>query len=341
MPFIDREEEIEFFQDWFLEAPQRILFVYGPKSSGKTTVMEYVVENKLLNDDKYWVKYLNLRGKLISSYDSFLYSFITPDDIYKKSVETDRKFSLKFFSIQRKVLSEVKNKERDLFEELMQSIEEESRDKRCILIIDEIQKLNEIYISSNRELLKEFLNFCVRLTKETHLCHVLILTSNTIFIEKIYSDAKLKETSDFKKIDHLDKNQIKTWLNIEGLKNKDIELIWDYLGGNLSRILKMLRLYKKNRDFNLQEYLKREQWLAYTEIVDYLTDFEKKDRELFKKIAKRIIDQGYYPLDDISRDEKIFLEKWAEKEILFYDPLELKVTGNSRIYEKGMELVIG
>jgi AAA+ ATPase superfamily predicted ATPase len=43
-PFIDREEEIEFFVKWFSEVPQRILFVYGPKSSGKTTVIEYVIE---------------------------------------------------------------------------------------------------------------------------------------------------------------------------------------------------------------------------------------------------------------------------------------------------------
>jgi AAA+ ATPase superfamily predicted ATPase len=42
--FIDREEEIEFFVKWFSEVPQRILFVYGPKSSGKTTVIEYVIE---------------------------------------------------------------------------------------------------------------------------------------------------------------------------------------------------------------------------------------------------------------------------------------------------------
>jgi predicted AAA+ superfamily ATPase len=40
VPFVDREEEIKFFVDWFSEPPQRILFVYGPKSSGKTTVDE-------------------------------------------------------------------------------------------------------------------------------------------------------------------------------------------------------------------------------------------------------------------------------------------------------------
>ena len=38
-PFVDREEEIEFFLEWFDDVPQRLLLVYGPKSSGKTTVI--------------------------------------------------------------------------------------------------------------------------------------------------------------------------------------------------------------------------------------------------------------------------------------------------------------
>ncbi|WP_459893018.1 hypothetical protein [Desulfothermus okinawensis] len=33
------------------------------------------------------------------------------------------------------------------------------------------------------------------------------------------------------------------------------------------------------------------------------------------------------------------IDKWAGKEILFFDPLELRVTGNNRLYEKGMELL--
>ena len=52
VPFLYREDEIEFLIRWFNESPQRILFVYGPKSSGKTTIMEYVIENKLLSGAK-------------------------------------------------------------------------------------------------------------------------------------------------------------------------------------------------------------------------------------------------------------------------------------------------
>ena len=74
-PFVDRKEEIEFFVDWFNEVPQRILWVYGPKSSGKTTVISYVVDNYLLKDEKFWVKYFNLRETLISFYENFLDTF--------------------------------------------------------------------------------------------------------------------------------------------------------------------------------------------------------------------------------------------------------------------------
>ncbi|WP_461834135.1 ATP-binding protein [Desulfothermus sp.] len=343
-PFVDREEEIEFFLEWFDDVPQRLLLVYGPKSSGKTTVIEYVIDNRLLPEKEWWlkgkycVKYINLRRKLISNYATFLHSFIFPEDVYKETVETDGKFSLKFFSLQRKVLQEIEKKERDLFEELMRKIEEESKNKRCILIIDEIQKLQEIHINSNRELLKEFLNFCVSLTKEKHLSHVVILTSNTVFIEKIYNDAKLKETSRFKKIDHLSKEKVQEWLDIEGLAKKEFKLIWEFYGGNIGRILEAIKIKKKGKD--LKEFLERERWLAYTEIVDYLTEFDKEDRKIFLRVARKIVEDGYYPVEMISKEEKKLLQKWAEKEILFYDPLELKVTGNSRIYEKGMEMLL-
>ena len=45
--FIDREKEIEFFLNYFNQNPERILWVYGPKSTGKTTLIEYIIENEL------------------------------------------------------------------------------------------------------------------------------------------------------------------------------------------------------------------------------------------------------------------------------------------------------
>ncbi|WP_457755755.1 ATP-binding protein [Thermodesulfatator indicus] len=343
-PFIDREEEIEFFVDWFNEVPQRILWVYGPKSSGKTTVIEYVVEKKLLGEgawwekSKFWVKYINLRRKLISSYKTFLHAFIVPDDVYKETVESNKSFSLRVFSIERKKIKEIEAREKDLFEALMEEIENQAQNKRPILIIDEIQKLQDLYINSNRELLKEFLNFCVSLTKEKHLGHVVILTSNTVFIERIYNDARMKATSRFKKIDHLSREKVFEWLQIENFRKEEIEVIWEYLGGAISFILEAIKARKKGE--NLEEFLKREAWLAYTEIDEYLAEFGEEETEFFVKVAKEIVDKGYFDISGLKADKRRILQAWAEKEILFYDPLELKVTGNSRIYEKGMEIML-
>jgi hypothetical protein len=74
--------------------------------------------------------------------------------------------------------------------------------------------------------------------------------------------------------------------------------------------------------------------------VDYLTDFEEEEQKVFKEVAENIVKKGFYSLESVTKAKKKLLQKWAEKEILFYDPLELKVTGNSRIYEKGMELLL-
>jgi len=345
--FIDREEEIEFFVDWFDDVPQRILFVYGPKSSGKTTVIEYVIENRLLTDKewwikgKYWVKYLNLRRKLISSYKTFLHSFIVPDDVYKETLEIDKKISLKVFSIERKKIEEVKRQEKDLFEVLIKEIEKERKTRIPILIIDEIQKLEDLYINDKRKLLKEFLNFCVALTKEMHLSHVVILTSNTVFIERLYNDAKLKKTSMFYKLDHLEKNKIEEWLKKEGLSREEIEVVWNYFGGCIADILKVFSIKRGAKD--LKGFLKRESWIAYTEIVDYLSrgGFSKEEKKKFREICREIVRKGSFEIDESSGEIYLpIIEKWAEKEILFYDPMELKVTGNSKIYEKGMELLL-
>ena len=346
VPFIDREEEIEFFVDWFNEPPQRILFVYGPKSSGKTTVIEYVIEKKLLKENKrkkkskYWVKYLNLREALIASYGSFLDTFFV--EVKEKESEKEGRIGINVIGFKAELLEKVKKKQENLFKVFIRKIKEIAEGgARPILIIDEIQKLRDVYMANGngeRELLKEFLNFCVRLTKETHLSHVVILTSNTVFVERIYNDAKMKETSEFKKIDHLEKEKVEEWLKEEGLSDEDVNLVWEYLGGNISRILKMLRYYRKGKD--LKKILEKERWLAYTEIDEYLSEFGEEETEFLLKVAKEIVEKGYFSISGLKADKRRFLQKWAEKEILFYDPLELKITGNSRIYEKGLELLL-
>ena len=143
-PFIDREEEIEFFVEWFSGVPQRILFVYGPKSSGKTTVIEYVVERRLLTEEerwiksKYWVKYLNLREALISSYNSFLDTFFV--EVQDEGLERKARVGINIIGLRAEVLERIKRKQENLFKVFIRKIKEiVEAGKRPILIIDEIR----------------------------------------------------------------------------------------------------------------------------------------------------------------------------------------------------------
>ena len=344
---INRDEDIRFFLTWFERVPEEILWIYGPKSSGKTTIIEYVVENELFEDfwkfkikKNYWVRYINLRGYLVTSYETFLEAFIKPKKESNRKQETlDARMKLGIFEINASILNEVKNREKDLFNVLISELQKISKNKRVILIIDEIQTLEEIYINGNRELLKEFLNFCVRLTKELHLVHVVILSSNTIFIDRIYNDAKLKITSEFYKIEHLDYNTVKSWLIVEGINKKEIDLVWEYLGGCIPLIQKFLRDRKDIND--IKEYLEHRAFLAYTEMVDVLRRIEHWKRKVFREVCEIILKEGYFQVsdrDDIKLEEVISF--FSEREILFFDPKSLKVTGNSRVYEKGMERLL-
>jgi len=338
--FVNRDKEISFFLDYFKANPRRVLWVYGPKSTGKTTLIEYIVENYLLEDPSYNVKYINFRGKMIANYDNFIDAFIKSEDspFFKNLSAT---INLHFLKINSKLYEDIKNKRLDFFEAVQDEFLNYSNNKKNILIIDEIQTLQEIYMNGNRLLLNEFLNFCIRLTKETHLSHVLILTSNTIFLNQIYNNSKMKETSRFKLIDHLPYGEIEAWLTSKdlGFRIGDVELIYDYLGGSATRIKKLLEEYK---EFNsLKEYLESESIIAENEIKFFFEQqkISKEDREKFLFVAKKIVEDKEFINGDYEGYLKV-VSQFVEVEILFYDPVKNITTANSRIYEKAFERLL-
>jgi len=342
--FIDREKDIEYIKTFVSKTPKEILWLYGPKSTGKTTLIEYIIENELTSGlkifDNYWIKYINFRGLMVGNYDNFISSFFEKaDDQDDFTGEINTTFNLGVIRLEAKLLESIKKREKNLFNELIQKLKTINKIK--IIIIDEIQTLEDIYYNGEKELLKEFLNFCVRLTKELHLAHVIILSSNTIFIERIYNDAKLKVTSEFKKIDHFDQPTIFDYLEYKGIKNQaEKELIWDYLGGCIPLVQRMLR----KRDYypSLADYLEREVLLAKNEIADLTSRYlDNAQKTIFKDIIKKIITNGrYLSKDDEDKKYIEIIDFFAQKEIFFYDPLTREVTGNNRLYEKAFEKII-
>ncbi|MBF0452309.1 MAG: hypothetical protein HQK75_16525, partial [Candidatus Magnetomorum sp.] len=92
-------------------------------------------------------------------------------------------------------------------------------------------------------------NFFVAITKESHLCHVIIASSDGYFMKRIFEDSKLSKTSDFYAVDYLNESDIKYWLThlesesaITTLKLSDtqINLIWKYIGGSVWEVSHLL-----------------------------------------------------------------------------------------------------
>jgi len=335
--FVNRDEEIEYLKNRFRQTPKEILWLYGPKSTGKTTLVEYILEKELkdkLFNKKYWVKYISFRRVILSSYDSFINSFFESDEIGEfDGVESE--INLGVIKFKKELFKKIQNKEVNLFNELIEKLKK--IDKTKIIVIDEIQALEDIYIDKEKLLLREFLNFCVALTKELHLAHIVILSSNTIFINQIYEEAKLKVTSEFKLIDHFDYKTTREYLKIKSFKDEEIELIWEYLGGCIALIQRFIRNYK-----NVEEELKKMQELAKNEIIflERMVLKTEKKVKIFEDIVKIIIKDNEYQLPKIMKDEVIeVIDKMCQKEILFFDPLTNKITANNQLYKKAFEVL--
>jgi len=297
--FINRKNELNDLSNWIKRTPNEILFIYGPKSSGKTTLLMKFIELNL-SDKHYNIKHFNLREVLIANYVDFIQAFFEIDYSREKhELKQNKQYSLKVFKLTKEIKKSLENKILDPFVVMKTELLKISRKgKRPVIIIDELQALEDIYMNEQRELLKELFNFFVAITKESHLCHVIIASSDGYFMNRIYEDSKLTKTSDFYGVEYLNESDTKYWLShlkSESaitrftLSETQIDLIWKYIGGSMweiSNLLgQLLRISKKNLISNDQ--LKD----CIQKIIDkncakikYYARFDEKKVLLFKQI---------------------------------------------------------
>ena len=297
--FINRKNELKYLCDWINREPNDILFIYGPKSSGKTTLLIKFIENNL-NNKYYDIKHFNLREMLIANYSDFIQAFFETD--YSKSTEDvkqKREYNLKLFKLSKEIIKSLENKKLDPFvvmkKELLKIVK---KGERPVIIIDELQALEDIYMDGQRELLKELFNFFVAITKESHLCHVIIASSDGYLMNRIYDDSKLKKTSDFFEVEYLSEQDTKNWLShlkeesaITAYKLSDAQIntIWKYFGGSMweiSNLLGKLIPYAKNnhiKDDHLKKNIDRAIIISRGSF-NYYAKINKSKQSLFKKI---------------------------------------------------------
>ena len=243
--FHNRGQEMKEVMDILNMKPRLITFVYGPINSGKTTLI-----NRLIGQlpDEYAPFYVNLRGRFITGYEDFLNVLFEieeggmSDNIgeYAQSSLKDLKI-LGGIPIPLNLFEQIFDKEdksKDMFKYIERFFAEMSKKRMPVLIIDELQAIGDLKIDGL--LIYKLFNFFVRLTKELHLAHVFVVSSDSLFIEQVYSEAMLSGRCDYLLVDDFDYEQTMDFLDGYGWGAHEKEIAWYYVGGTPVSLVKLI-----------------------------------------------------------------------------------------------------
>ncbi len=206
----------------------------------------------------------------------------------------------------------------DVFTKIKESIREVIKDgKKPILIIDELQKLKSIYFTGNgnKSLLNELFNLFVHLTKVRHLCHVICLTSDTLFVEEIYNNSTLESTSKYYLVNWLRKGTIRSILKEEGFTEEEINYIINYI----SLPYEIVELIE-NKKLGITVEETMEQWINIekNKLKNVIRKNINKKIGLLKVLSKF---ENNVKLKNDELEDELFEEAkiLIENEVLFYD----------------------
>ena len=347
--FIDRERELQYLGEYINVRPESILFLHGPKSSGKTTLL-YKFFEQVESEQKLDVKFLNLREKYIANYKDFIRIFFGIDHSkVKEDIKEKREYSIfNFFKLSVEVLKGMESGELDPFEIMKtEFINLKKKGIKPVIIIDELQAMDDIYMNDGKDksLIIELFNFFVAMTKESHLAHIIIASSDGYFINTVYNDSRLKKTSRFYRVDYLEKGDVYEWLlNLEKhskikdymLTEEDAEKIWDTLGGSMWEIQDLLiDLFNTPIDEALALYIKKIRGM----IAYYIGANDYKEKALKVFLNKDGADIKDFIRAGIAKEEADdLLRDLVRNNILYFDPTEALFYPQGRSYHRGIKL---
>ena len=342
-PFINRVAEKQYFLNYFNSAPTNILFVYWPKSTWKTTLIKKVIKENLDEKD-YRINFINLREYIITNFKDFKNLFF-PKDLKQEIWETARqvvswtKFKFPWFEWDSRDLNLM---EKNIFWLMIKKIEElQEKWIKTVIILDEFQYLKNIFMDDAKEvvLINELFKFFIALTKQNNLAHVVCLTSDSYYMEELYWDTKLANTSDFYLMEHLSKKDIYFWLEEkEKCPEKIIKDIWKNLWWSVWEIWQVLVSYKNT--WSYKEKLDDLLQVKYSLIADYYSEKLEEDyKKDFIEVLKNIVKEWEYI---IPLNKKLFylIKNLVDKDLWFYDTKQRKITANSKSLESAFKRLL-
>lgn len=331
--FHNREKEMKEIMDILDAEPSLITFVYGPINSGKTTLITHLIEE--LPED-YVVFYINLRTKLLASYDDFI------ESLFEMEMETGGAIKKRKETLAELVSSVTKvagipitkefidyvfkdNKPKNAFSYILKLFEEVIHSgKQPVLVLDELQKIGDVKV--NGPLIYELFNFFIDLTKEKHLAHVFAVTSDSLFIERVYSEAMLEGRCRYLLVDDFDYETISLFMSKHGLNDRERETAWDYCGGKPVCLVELVNTKLSGGDVVTKTERMLEE--AVSRLIFMLARNKEKKSDIVDMLSIFASDEEVKYSDNINLDLMSFLVK---QNILFLDPVRRTIKPQSRL----------
>jgi AAA+ ATPase superfamily predicted ATPase len=291
---------------------------------------------------------LNLRKiyKDKTNYKDFLKMFFSVEDKDEKKGKLSAEINVGFFKINSEIEKKMQKGKVDPFKVMENEfIRFNEKGIKPILIIDELQALDDVYLNNgrDRQLIIELFNFFVAMTKESHLAHVIIASSDGYFIDRVFIDSRLKKASKFYRVDYLPKEDVVEWiLNLEKyskikdytLNEEDADKIWNTVGGSMWEIQDILfELFHSSLDKVLEDYKRKMLGM----ISDYIVTIGRKKRE---QILSHFITSDHLIKRDIDIDEvdEELPQDMVRNNILYFDPTEATYYPQGKSYHWGIRL---
>jgi AAA+ ATPase superfamily predicted ATPase len=147
-----------------------------------------------------------------------------------------------------------------------------------VLVIDELQVIGDLKIDGL--LIYKLFNFFIRLTKELHLAHVFVITSDSLFIEQVYSEAMLEGRCRYLLVDDFDNSTTINFLDKYKFSDTEKEVAWSYCGGKPVCLVELINA-RENRKRKAEEMLK----IRKGQIEEIVYSLEVKDKKMFDAVV--------------------------------------------------------
>jgi AAA+ ATPase superfamily predicted ATPase len=321
LKFVNREAEQWQLSNLLNAPPNSVLFVYGPKSSGKSTLMM-----KVSDSIKGDVVYYDFRARSPANLHEIL-TVATQTlgsrirNFFRRKLRGTNAFDgIEVPASQLKLMSQGRL---DPFVPLINKIK---MMKRPVLILDEIQNLKYCGIDSKD--LTQLLNFLVTVTKRLHIAHAIVVTSDCLFIDEMVRQAGLEETAEFLYVGDLPKPSILEWLQEEGMNEEKAEKVYVALGGRPFDIWVAIQHFRSTGGIGVLDTIVNRK---VSRVKYLLKSAGAKEFRFCKKLSRESV-----PIEDI--DTKLL--RWGiENEICFFDPVNGEIYPISQSMRNALELL--